>query len=169
MIAGTDQVATEEHSLPRMSDGEDNNDLYDSDALSEESERDEDQSDDVAAPYAMDCDTTAEGGSVRPDFHVSPHVRLHKHGGKCNQSDSEEAGSPATPRILPMHLAGSASRTIGGQQKPTHDRRKGRPVVASDSDDPVDRIGQILVSTPAMQNERTITTDKARENEIVVW
>ncbi len=42
MIAGTEQVATEERSLPRMSDGEDNEDLYDSDAPSEESERDED-------------------------------------------------------------------------------------------------------------------------------
>jgi hypothetical protein len=42
MIAGTEQVATEEPSLPRMSDGEDNDDLYDSDAPSEESERDED-------------------------------------------------------------------------------------------------------------------------------
>ncbi len=39
MIAGTEQVATEEHSLPRMSDGENNDDLYDSDAPSEESER----------------------------------------------------------------------------------------------------------------------------------
>ncbi len=76
--------------------------------------------------------------------------------------------SPATPRTLPMHLAGSASRTIGGQQKPTHDRRKGRSVVTSDSDDPVDRICQMLVSARAIQNERAITTDKARENEIVV-
>jgi hypothetical protein len=42
MITGPDQVATEEHSLPRMSDGEDNDDLYESDAPSEESERDED-------------------------------------------------------------------------------------------------------------------------------
>ena len=42
MIAGTEQVATEEPSLQRMSDGEDNDDLYDSDAPSEESERDED-------------------------------------------------------------------------------------------------------------------------------
>ena len=42
MIAGTELVATEEPSLPRMSDGEDNDDLYDSDAPSEESERDED-------------------------------------------------------------------------------------------------------------------------------
>ena len=67
-----------------------------------------------------------------------------------------------------MHLAGSASRTIGGQQKPTHGRRKGRSVVASDSDDPVDRICQMLVSARAMQNERAIAADKARENEIVV-
>ena len=127
-----------------------------------------DQSDDVAAPYAMDCDTAAEGGSARPDFHASPLARLHQQGGKRKQSDSEEAGSPATPRTLPMHLAGSASRTIGGQQKPTHGRRKGRPVVASDSDDPVDRIGQMIVSARAMQNERAIAADKARENEIVV-
>jgi hypothetical protein len=42
MIAGTEQVVTEELSLPRMSDGEDNDDLYDSDVPSEESERDED-------------------------------------------------------------------------------------------------------------------------------
>ncbi len=42
MIAGTEQIATEEPSLPRMSDGEDNDDLYDYDAPSEESERDED-------------------------------------------------------------------------------------------------------------------------------
>ena len=42
MIAGTELVATEEPSLPRMSDGEDNDDLYDSDAPSEESKRDED-------------------------------------------------------------------------------------------------------------------------------
>jgi hypothetical protein len=42
MIAGTELVATEEPSLPRMSDGEDNDDLYDFDAPSEESERDED-------------------------------------------------------------------------------------------------------------------------------
>ncbi len=42
MIGGTEQVAIEERSLPRMSDGEDNDDLYDSDAPSEESERDED-------------------------------------------------------------------------------------------------------------------------------
>jgi hypothetical protein len=67
-----------------------------------------------------------------------------------------------------MHLAGSASRTIGGQQKPTHGRRKGRPVITSDSDDPVDRIGQMIVSARAMQNERAIAADKARENEIVV-
>jgi hypothetical protein len=113
-----------------------------------------DQSDDVAAPYAMDCDTAAEGGSARPDFHASPLARLHQQGGKRKQSDSEEAGSPATPRTLPMHLAGSALRTIGGQQKPTHGRRKGRPVIASDSDDPVDRIGQMIVSARAMQNER---------------
>ncbi len=42
MIAGTEQVATEEPSLSRMSDGEDNDDLYNSDAPSVESERDED-------------------------------------------------------------------------------------------------------------------------------
>jgi hypothetical protein len=42
MIAGPEQVTTEELSLPRMSDGEDNDDLYESDAPSEESERDED-------------------------------------------------------------------------------------------------------------------------------
>jgi hypothetical protein len=42
MISGPEQVATEERSLPRMSDGEDNDDLYDSDAPSEESKRDED-------------------------------------------------------------------------------------------------------------------------------
>jgi hypothetical protein len=65
-------------------------------------------------------------------------------------------------------MPGSGSRTIGGHQKPTHDRRKGRPVVTSDSDDPVDRIGQMIVSDQAMQNERTITVDKARENEIAV-
>jgi hypothetical protein len=40
--------------------------------------------------------------------------------------------------------------------------------VESDSDDPVDRIGQMIVSDRAMQNERTITVDKARENENVV-
>ncbi len=68
-----------------------------------------------------------------------------------------------------MHLAGSASRTIDGQQNPTHDRRKGRSVVASDSDDPVDRIGQMIVSARSMQNERAIAGDKARENEIFVW
>ncbi len=44
----------------------------------------------------------------------------------------------------------------------------GRSVVASDSDDPVDRICQMLVSARAMQNERTITSDKTFENEIVV-
>jgi hypothetical protein len=64
-----------------------------------------------------------------------------------------------------MHLAGSASRTIGGQQKPTHGRRKGRSVVASDSDDPVDRICQILVSARAMQNERAIATEHKLELE----
>jgi hypothetical protein len=42
MIAGPEQVATEEHSLSRMSDGEHNDDPYESDAPSEESERDED-------------------------------------------------------------------------------------------------------------------------------
>jgi hypothetical protein len=42
MIAGTEKVVTVELSLPRMSDGEDNDDLYDSDAPSEDSERDED-------------------------------------------------------------------------------------------------------------------------------
>ena len=42
MITGPEQVATEERPLPRMSDGEDNDDLYDSDAPSEDSERDED-------------------------------------------------------------------------------------------------------------------------------
>jgi hypothetical protein len=42
----------------------------------------------------------------------------------------------------------------------THDRRKGRSVVVSDSDDPVDRICQMLVSVRAMQNERGISTDK---------
>ena len=104
-----------------------------------------DQSDDVAAPYAMDCDRLLFDPGCGPF-----------------------RGSPATPRTLPMHLAGSASRTIGGQQKPTHGRRKGRSVVASDSDDPVDRICQMLVSARAMQNERAIAADKARENEIVV-
>jgi hypothetical protein len=42
MIGGPEEVATEEHSLPRMSDGKDNDDLYDSDTPSEESKRDED-------------------------------------------------------------------------------------------------------------------------------
>ncbi len=41
-------------------------------------------------------------------------------------------------------------------------------MVASDSDDPVDRICQMLVSARAMQNERAIAANKARENEIVV-
>ncbi len=115
-----------------------------------------DQRDDVTAAYVMDCDTAAEGGSDRPDFHVCPHTRLHKQVSKRKQSDSEEAGSPATPRTLPMNLVGSLSRTIGRQKKPTHGRRKGQSMVASDSDDPVDRICQMLVSARAMQNERAI-------------
>jgi hypothetical protein len=42
----------------------------DSDASSEESERDEDQRDHVETPYDLDFDTASEGGSVRSDFHA---------------------------------------------------------------------------------------------------
>jgi hypothetical protein len=66
------------------------------------------QSDDVATPYVMDCDHLLFDPDVGP-FRVSP----------------------ATPHTLPMHLAGSASRTIGRQQKPTHGRRKGRSVLST--------------------------------------
>jgi hypothetical protein len=66
MIVGTEQVSTEEHSLPRMSDGEDNDDLYDSDSPYEESERDEDspQGSRVDICWLTNSDPTTSTSSV---------------------------------------------------------------------------------------------------------
>jgi hypothetical protein len=127
-----------------------------------------DKSDDVAAPFTLDCDSALAGGKARPD--MSPGAKKSK--AKRALSDCEEyEPTPTKARNMPAHLVGTSSNIIGGHSKPTHGRPASRQAsvarTSSSSEEPMD-LTTLLQSTREQQRDRAEAADKQRADDLLV-